>query len=139
MIGRVATAMALAFLSSPAAATGVGVDAGAKQYAEHCAICHGAAAKGDGPLAELLIAPPPDLTGLSARNGGTFPEERVYRTIDGRADIRAHGTRAMPAWGSAFRAKAEEAADPSTGPVNPENVVTARILSLVRYLESIQE
>lgn len=139
MISRIGIALAAAFLVAPVLAAEAPRDTGPSLFAEHCAICHGETARGDGPLADLLKVAPPDLTTLAARNGGSFPEERVYRTIDGRAELRAHGTRAMPVWGSAFRAQAIESADPSRGPTEPENVVTARILALVRYLESLQQ
>ena len=35
---------------------------GAAVYKTYCAVCHGAGAKGDGPLADSLRVRPPDLT-----------------------------------------------------------------------------
>lgn len=65
--------------------------AGQALFAQHCAQCHGADAKGGGPMAEILAIAPPDLTGLAARSGGVFPTEAVARQIDGRAPLLAHG------------------------------------------------
>ena len=52
-------------------------------YGMYCASCHGEDAKGHGPMAKWLKVPPPDLTRIAARNGGTFPLERVDRIISG--------------------------------------------------------
>ena len=49
--------------------------------------------------------------------------------IDGRADVKGHGTRDMPIWGVAFRV-VEESED--------EAMVQTKIDRLVHYLESIQ-
>ena len=75
---------------------------GAVTYKRFCAVCHGAAGAGDGQLASELRTQPTDLTRLSARNGGTFPFDKVARAIDGRATTRAHGPADMPVWGEVF-------------------------------------
>jgi mono/diheme cytochrome c family protein len=103
-------------------------DLGSQLYMTHCASCHGADARGRGPLAERLPHAPPDLTQFTVRNGGVFPSERVYRIIDGR-DVPAHVDRDMPVWGSVFRAS-------PGGSVTA--TVKARIDAIVRYLEGIQ-
>lgn len=59
------------------------VQTGAADFADLCAPCHGPGAKGDGPMAADLAKKPADLTGLSARNGGTFPMVRVMNKIWG--------------------------------------------------------
>jgi mono/diheme cytochrome c family protein len=69
----------------------------------YCAVCHGKTGVGDGPASKALAKAPADLTRISARNGGTFPEVRVKRYIQGLDDIAAHGTRDMPMWGDLFR------------------------------------
>lgn len=73
-------------------------DEGAAAFLDHCAACHGAAAMGDGPMSTLLTVPPPDLTGLAARNDGSFPLAQVVQRIDGTTEVRAHGG-AMPVFG----------------------------------------
>jgi mono/diheme cytochrome c family protein len=101
---------------------------GAQLFRTHCASCHGEHARGNGPLAEQLRTPPPDLTTFTARNGGIFPSERVYRIIDGRG-VASHGDREMPIWGNAFKASS----DGFTA-----DAVKERIEALVTYLEAIQ-
>jgi len=101
-------------------------DPGSRLFRTHCASCHGGAGRGNGPLADQLRHAPPDLTKYTARNGGVFPRERVYRIIDGR-EVSSHGDREMPVWGDVFT---------SSGSTSD---VKARIDAIVRYLEGIQE
>jgi hypothetical protein len=54
--------------------------------------------------------------------------------VDGRTGVRAHGDSAMPIWGEVF---AEGAA--GAGAYGAEVIARGRLLSLVYYLESIQE
>ena len=79
-----------------------------------------------------VVVPP--LTGLAAANGGVFPMQEVVAIIDGRTDVRAHGS-GMPVWGTVYQ-------DPMAGAVSgqsPDLIARGRILSLAYYLESIQE
>lgn len=101
-------------------------------YAENCSACHGVSAGGDGPVASIIAVPVPDLRRLAARNGGIFPTEEVYKTIDGRdLDISAHGDRYMPVWGKEFWL--------SEGGDETANLKTRkRIEALVEFLSSIQ-
>ncbi len=108
--------------------------AGQEEYEVACAICHGESGKGNGAFAPLLNIEVPGLTGLSAGNDGVFPFLDTFMMIDGRTQIGAHGT-AMPIWGERFTTSAAE----NYGPYGGEVVVRGRILSLVYYLESIQE
>ena len=76
---------------------------GASLYKAYCAVCHGEGAKGSGPMTKSLKSAPPDLTRISARNGGVFPSVRVRRVISGEEALGAgHGTREMPVWGPLF-------------------------------------
>src|SRR5215469_9126552 len=63
---------------------------GQQMFNEYCVACHGKDAKGAGPAASALNKTPADLTTLTVRNKGKFPELRVYSTIQGDADIAAH-------------------------------------------------
>lgn len=108
-------------------------EVGRTEYMNSCASCHGEAADGNGPLAELMTVPVPPLTTLSAQNDGVFPMLRVIHTIDGRPGIKGHGY-PMPVWGQRFKADVGNA-----GPYGAESVVRGRILSLALYLSSIQE
>ncbi len=105
---------------------------GAELYRVFCASCHGKQARGDGPVASVLKSKVPDLTRIAARNGGTFPTERVRDTIDGRNLPRGHGTREMPVWGWDFYAI--NRADPAR-----RARVDEMIGKLVEHLASIQE
>lgn len=102
---------------------------GAQLFRTYCASCHGESARGDGPVAEQLRKPVPDLTTYTARNNGVFPGERVRQIIDGRG-IPAHGNREMPVWGDGFRS--------AGGRLGPE-AVKARIDAILRYLQAIQQ
>ena len=98
-------------------------------YETYCMSCHGPEGKGDGPVAAALQPTPPDLTQLEEKYDG-FPEEKVYQTIDGRADVQAHGTRQMPVWGNIwYDVEGENLSDEQ---------MQKRISALVSYLESIQ-
>lgn len=105
-------------------------DVGAGLYADYCAACHGASGKGDGDMANVITIPSPDLTSLSARNGGVFPMLQVIHIIDGRTGVRAHGG-AMPIFGRSFSGDGD-----GYGGVLESR---GRILSLAMYLESIQQ
>jgi mono/diheme cytochrome c family protein len=102
---------------------------GGEVYRTYCAVCHGPAARGDGPLSSSMLKKPANLTEIAKRNGGEFPSALVFRTIDGRQPVRGHGGKDMPVWGDAF-SKSREAGDAER--------VKAVIQSLVDYLESIQ-
>ena len=100
---------------------------GRDNFMTYCATCHGKDAKGNGPAANALKRAPADLTQLSVRNGGKFPELRVIRYIKGEDTIAAHGSRDMPVWGQLFRSLGEDSA-----------VIALRVSNLVDYLKSIQ-
>ena len=110
------------------------IEAGKGEFKRSCATCHGIAAKGDGPAASALNVKPTDLTQMSKKHGGTFLFWRTYEKISGRDEdiIRGHGTREMPIWGERFRLERDTDNDYNMG-------VRGRILSLVHYLQSIQE
>ena len=103
--------------------------AGGELYRTYCAVCHGSTARGDGQLASSMTRKPADLTEIAKRNGGLFPAELVFRTIDGKNPVRGHGGPDMPVWGDAF-ARSRDGGNPET--------VKRMIQSLVDYLESIQ-
>ena len=106
---------------------------GELEYQNHCAICHGVEGKGSGIMAKFLTISPSDLTQIAKKNAGRFSFWQVYRVIDGREEIRGHGTREMPIWGARFQAEAR-GSDPGS-----RSQVSGRILSLVFYLQHIQE
>lgn len=76
---------------------------GATLFRIHCASCHGESGKGDGMVGAALRTPPSDLTAITRKNGGSFPEGMIVQFIDGTHEVLAHGPRAMPVWGLVFR------------------------------------
>lgn len=74
-------------------------DQGRTLYRQLCASCHGTTGRGDGPLASELKTPPPDLSLLASRAGGTFPDAAVRAALTGERPIASHGPVAMPVWG----------------------------------------
>ena len=121
---------AMLLLPAPAAAQTMSQSTpGAEVFRTYCASCHGTSARGDGPLAPSMRKKPANLTEIAKRNGGEFPTDMVFRTIDGRQPVRGHGGADMPVWGDAFE-KSREAGDQAR--------VKSVIQSLVDYLASIQ-
>ena len=105
--------------TSPAAAP--------EMFKQYCAACHGNDARGNGPAAAALKKPPADLTQLTRKNGGKFPEMKVANVIRGDDVVAAHGSRDMPIWGSVFRSMGDNLD------------VQMRVRNLVVYVESIQQ
>jgi mono/diheme cytochrome c family protein len=109
----------------------------AAEFRNSCASCHGEDGKGAGFLTRLFRGVDPgDLTQLAKNNEGVFPVDKVFQTIDGRAEVAAHGARKMPVWGDRYMAQAMTGRGPDE---TNELRVRARVLELVYYLQSIQE
>jgi mono/diheme cytochrome c family protein len=75
---------------------------GAELYKKHCAVCHGNALKGVGPVPAPYRVPP-DLTTLARRHDGVFPEAYVAGVLRNGVIMPAHGPAEMPIWGTDFR------------------------------------
>ena len=128
------TAVGLA-LASPAVAqtkvkkepiTPIADVSGSATYNAYCTVCHGPTGKGDGPAAKALVKPPSDLTQITKRNNGKFPDSAVKMHITGDTVVAAHGTRDMPMWGPVFK--------------SVEGTVSElRLKNLIDYIESLQE
>jgi mono/diheme cytochrome c family protein len=106
---------------------------GELEYQNYCAVCHGVDGKGQGIMSQYLTVRPTDLTQIAKRNDGTFSFWRVYRVIDGREEVRGHGTRDMPVWGDRFRVQA------GGNDSGSRAQAAGRLLGLVFYLQHIQE
>ncbi len=79
--------------TNPLPATAANIEAGRTLYARHCAACHGASGRGNGPAGRDLDPPPADL----ARAGRMrmMADAYFYWAIaEGGAQFRT----AMPAW-----------------------------------------
>jgi len=95
-------------------------------FEHYCAVCHGKDAKGTGPAADALKKTPADLTQVSRKNGGKFPEVHVMRVIKGDDTVGAHGSRDMPIWGELFSS------------LSSKESSELRVNALMKYVESIQ-
>lgn len=102
---------------------------GGEVFRTYCATCHGPSGRGDGPLASSMRRRPADLAEIAKRNGGEYPSEIVFRTIDGKTPVRGHGGPDMPVWGDAF-ARSHDGGDAS--------IVKERIDSLVDFIRTLQ-
>ncbi len=107
---------------------------GKADFIQHCAPCHSASGKGNGPRLNVIPGiKPKDLTKIAARNGGIFPYREVEDTIDGRKNIPSHKRFDMPFWGVKFQQQGQEFTPES------EAKAKARIDALVDYIATIQE
>jgi mono/diheme cytochrome c family protein len=101
--------------------------AGQELFREYCAVCHGKDGKGDGPAATALKSMPADLTQISKKSGGKYPEIHVQRVINGEDAVVAHGSRDMPVWGQIFRHMSTN-----------QDLGAVRVYNLVKYIGQIQ-
>lgn len=81
-------------LQNPQPASPSSIESGRQIYITYCAVCHGNEARGDGPIANKLVFPPPELPHRSAgltdgylyattRNGGFIMPPYGYRISPG--------------------------------------------------------
>lgn len=106
---------------------------GARLFAQNCAACHGADARGAGPETLGIGKVPPDLTQIAARNGGTFPRAEILSVIDGYGK-GTHPGRVMPEFGG------ELSGDLVPLDIDDTQTPTPRALvALLGYLEEIQQ
>ena len=101
---------------------------GSEMYKAYCASCHGMKGLSDGPVAEHLKVPVPDLTTLSKRNKGVYPAAHVTQVIRGEVGLRSHGIQDMPVWGPVFLNLNNR----------QEAAVHMRVSNLTKYIESLQ-
>jgi mono/diheme cytochrome c family protein len=136
-LGILAVSIGVGLVASAQTPTKTGpkanIPAGKELFLQHCSVCHGVDAKGNGSMYDPESAepsrrvPPADLTTLSKRNAGKFPADRVRDAIYSKGSIPAHGTPDMPAWGNVFYLLKS----------NPKRM-EERVRDLTAYIESIQ-
>lgn len=113
--------------------TRVDVARGKTLFERNCVACHGSEARDGAAGSFRPDSAAPDLTRISARNGGSFSADDVMTTIDGYYR-RDHPQDPMPFFG-----------DQDMGPLVPVEInglstpIPASLLALSNYLESIQE
>jgi mono/diheme cytochrome c family protein len=123
------------------------LDQGRTEFLSKCAACHGADAKGAGPMASKLKRKPADLTALAKNNNDVFPTDAIAAIVDGRGAI-SHRRLEMPIWGcrqgpppgprrKAYQPKPIESL--LDMPCDPEEVIKKRIRAIVEYLGRIQD
>ena len=118
------TAVATDVIYSPA-------ERGQALFIEYCQSCHGVEGRGNGPLADLLKIPPPDLTLISERANGVFPVDMLAAYIDGRSALESHGSRNMPVWGNIWT--------DTEGGADADQAVAEQISELIEFIRTIQE
>ena len=107
---------------------------GRAAFQEHCSSCHGAEARGDGPMAVFVTTGVPDLRQLRKRSGGEFPRSHLVKVVTRISDLH-DGVVAMPDFGALLGAS----------PIvyttaGGERIKTdATILAIADYLERIQD
>lgn len=124
--------LALSMILAPGAAMAADADAGGALFRQNCAPCHGAGAKGDGPMVEILSVDPPDLTALSVE--GSFPMADVVRRIDGRDMLLAHGG-PMPIFGYILEERSAVVEDEQGTPI----FTSQAVLDIAAWLETVQQ
>jgi hypothetical protein len=82
----------------------------------------------------MMAIQPPDLTRLSASEGGTFPLARVVTRIDGRDPLVSHGSD-MPVYGWFFEGQDVAAKTASGQPI----LTSQPVVDLMAYLETLQQ
>lgn len=99
---------------------------GSEEFLRYCSACHGEAADGKGPVANVLDPRPPGLTNLGERYGRPLGTDLVAYVM-GTTMPRAHGTSDMPVWGRNLQE-----------PDGSDAKAVRTIWLIVDYLESIQ-
>lgn len=130
-------ALTALILTAPARALAAENAVGQQEFESKCASCHGVDARGGGWMTKYISHRPPSLTQLTQKHGGVFPSDYVYQVIDGRKEVKLHGPRDMPIWGTAISAEIERK---NLGlRAASKAVVRGRIDALVEYISQLQE
>ena len=101
---------------------------GAELYKQLCAGCHGSDGKGVGPTSPYCSVPPTDLTLLTKKNHGAFPEQKVTQILRYGTEKPHQSTTYMPVWKPLLSTIHGESAE----------LTEKRITSIAEYLKSIQ-
>ena len=103
-------------------------NSGSYLFRTFCVSCHGADGKGQGPAADTLTRPVPDLTLLANEAGGVFPRERVRAVLEGTRPVPSHTGSAMPRWNAVFTTLERDG-----------QAARKRLVALVDHIESLQQ
>lgn len=123
---RIALALALA-AALAGCSPWTSPQAGRALYEQNCATCHGADARGGAQV--------PDLTQITARAGGTYPQMRILDKLDGYAQGQtAYAGAEMPNFGDLLTGRLSRV-QTSSGLSRP---LPEKIVALDAYLQTIQ-
>ncbi|WP_223274804.1 cytochrome c [Tateyamaria sp. syn59] len=106
---------------------------GARLFMQDCAVCHAGDGTGAGVASLGLGGPPPDLTTLTERNDGVYPEDFVMSVIDG-FNRRDHPSSAMPEFGNEDLGPLVQVEEDGVSTPIPSDLI-----ALSAYLETIQK
>ncbi len=124
--GEVRVSNLVEYLRSIQLTDGSKIPSGEVLYAQDCAICHGSNLRGTGSV-PYPFRNPPDLTTLTRRHGGNFPDAYLADILRNGVVLPAHGPAQMPIWGTDF-----------TKDQWDERQLAARIANLTNFLKSRQ-
>lgn len=126
-------ALTFTMLASATSVVGQDIEAGRTLFETHCATCHGLDARGQGPMASVLLIQPTDLTQLTNKAGGEFPTSGIIAKVDGRDSLLSHGS-PMPVFGGFFAGKGVT----MRGEEGILIMTSQPIVDLVTFLETLQ-
>jgi mono/diheme cytochrome c family protein len=126
-LGRYTTLAAILALSGAACSPWTSPQAGRSLYAQNCVSCHGDDGRGGAQV--------PDLTALTARAGGSYPQRMVLDKLDGYArGAVVYADAEMPNFGDLLTGRLSRVqTDRGLSRPLPE-----RVIALDAYLQSIQ-
>ena len=118
--------LALALLAATTQAASADPLRGREAYMRYCSACHGKAADGAGPVANVMTPRPPALTKLRSRFGRPLGT-RFVAYVMGDLMPAAHGTSDMPVWGEVLAT-----------PDGSKGEAVGLIWRIAEYLDSVQ-
>jgi len=101
---------------------------GKQMFEQYCAACHGLDGKGSGPAATAMKVPPTDLTQLTKKHGGKYPDNSVASVLKFGNGPGAHGSADMPVWGPLLKSLDKY----------HDTTEQQRISNIVNYIETLQ-
>ena len=134
VIGLLACVASVAVSGIACADGNMQLDVGKKQYMKYCATCHGPSGTRHRRHRVASVheaAHQPDAA-RRRTTAATFPMMDVIGIVRGDQPIAAHGTREMPVWGEII------GGDPTEEGMYKKDEAEAKILTIGKYLESIQ-
>ena len=130
--------LALGWLLAPGASADESLSAASQDFETLCAPCHGINGKGDGPVPKGVTHKPADLTAITAKYGGVFPEDQIFETIAGLDMPDGHGNRDMPIWGDVFVSQNVGDSVKLQDAMRASDDASRHIAALIGYIRTMQ-